>query len=261
MACEALATLGHGDRIGGWADWFVANVGPGPAAVEPTGWAEGRWREALGDYRRLPEWLGFFGGAVVDDGWRDVVGRWVPRLVPALSTALFHGAIRTAHAVRAVDGFDSPARRGELARSLAYWAARYRPGPEPVVTPAVDDVRRAVTEAAARGARHYVARPTIVYLHGVTGAMAVELLVDHLSPEDGSAALAQLEVDHARLYAGGPASGSPTARPGSDHELVLLAATGRDAHQVKLVEACRRGLAITGDPVFLGAASRATHPA
>ena len=38
-------------------------------------------------------------------------------LWPALRTALFHGAIRTAHAVRAVDAVDTPPRRGELAGS------------------------------------------------------------------------------------------------------------------------------------------------
>ena len=48
--------------------------------------------------------------------------------MPALRTALFHGAIRTAHAVRAIDAADTPPRRGELARALGYWAARYREG-------------------------------------------------------------------------------------------------------------------------------------
>ena len=52
--------------------------------------------------------------------------------MPALSTALFHGAIRTAHAVRAADAGDTPPLRGELARALGYWAARYRTGqPQP----------------------------------------------------------------------------------------------------------------------------------
>jgi hypothetical protein len=46
--------------------------------------------------------------------------------MPALRTALFHGAIRTAHAVRAIDAVDTPPRRGALARALGYWAARLR---------------------------------------------------------------------------------------------------------------------------------------
>jgi hypothetical protein len=35
-------------------------------------------------------------GNIDEDGWPTVVAAWVPRLMPALRTALFHGAIRTA---------------------------------------------------------------------------------------------------------------------------------------------------------------------
>jgi len=40
--------------------------------------------------------------------------------MPVLRTALFHSAIRTAHAVRVIDAVDTPLRRGELARALGY---------------------------------------------------------------------------------------------------------------------------------------------
>jgi len=78
-----------------------------------------------------------------------VVATWVPRLMPALRTALFHGAIRTAHAVRAIDTTDTPPRRGELARALGYWAARYREGQPAVPLPAAGDVQLAIVRAAA----------------------------------------------------------------------------------------------------------------
>jgi hypothetical protein len=68
--------------------------------VDPVVPAGFEWRQALGDYHRLPEWIGYFSQAIDDDGWAAVVAAWVPRLMPALATALFHGAIRTAHAVR-----------------------------------------------------------------------------------------------------------------------------------------------------------------
>jgi hypothetical protein len=42
-----------------------------------------------------------------------------------MSGAATHGAIRTAHAVRALGRRDTPERRGELARGLAYWASSY----------------------------------------------------------------------------------------------------------------------------------------
>ena len=65
-----------------------------------------------------------------DRGWRG--GRDVGASpTPALRTALFHGAIRTAHAVRAIDAVDTPPRREELARALGYWAARYLPASLP----------------------------------------------------------------------------------------------------------------------------------
>ena len=125
MACEALAMLDCVGDIDSWARRF-ARVGG--ASVDPVTSAGFEWRQALGDYGRLPEWIGYFSQAIDDDGWPAVVAAWVPRLMPALRTALFHGAIRTAHAVRAINAVDTPPRRGELARALGYWAARYREG-------------------------------------------------------------------------------------------------------------------------------------
>jgi hypothetical protein len=181
-----------------------------------------------------------------------VVAAWVPRLMPALRTALFHGAIRTAHAVRAIDAVDTPPRRGELARALGYWAARYREGqPASPLAPA-GDLRMAVVRAAAGGARRYLARPDIVRLHGVTGAMAVEILAAHIPAADGAAALAQVHAEHAALYA----ATEPVTPPGS--ELTGAAVRSLDPHQVKLVEACRRGHAATGDPAFAAAAETVT---
>src|SRR5262249_23841182 len=122
MACEALAMLDCADDIDSWARRFAA---AGGALVDPAVPAGFDWRQALGDYHRLPEWIGYFTQAIDDDGWPAVVATWVPRLMPALRTALFHGAIRTAHAVRAIDAVDTPPRRGELARALGYSAARH----------------------------------------------------------------------------------------------------------------------------------------
>jgi len=125
MACEALAMLDCTDDIDSWARRFAR---AGGASVDPVVPAGFEWRQALGDYHRLPEWIGYFTQAIDDNGWPAVVATWVPRLMPALRTALFHGAIRAAHAVRAIDAVDTPPRRGELARALGYWAARYREG-------------------------------------------------------------------------------------------------------------------------------------
>src|SRR5215469_12681785 len=163
MACEALAILDCAGDIDSWARRFAQAGGVG---VEPVPAAGFEWRQALGSYDRLPEWIGYFTRAIDDDGWAGVARTWVPRLMPALRTALFHGAIRTAHAVRAIDAVDTPPRRAELARALGYWAARYHTGQPAGPEGPVDDPWAAVVRAAADGARHYLARPNIVHLHG-----------------------------------------------------------------------------------------------
>jgi hypothetical protein len=95
MACEALAMLDCTGDIDSWARRFAR---AGGASVDPVVPAGFEWRQALGDYHRLPEWIGYFTQAIDGDGWPAVVAAWVPRLMPALRTTLFHGAIRTAHA-------------------------------------------------------------------------------------------------------------------------------------------------------------------
>ena len=255
MACEALAMLDCAGDIDSWARRFARAGGASVDPVVPSGF---EWRQALGDYQRLGEWIGYFTQAIDDDGWPAVVATWVPRLMPALRTALFHGAIRTAHAVRAIDAADTAPRRGELARALGYWAARYREGQPAGLLPPAEDIRMAVVRAAADGARRYLSRPDIVHLHGVTGAMAVEILAAHITAIDGAAALAQVHAEHAALYAATqPATQPHPARPpGSD--LTVAAVRSLDPHQVKLVEACQRGHEATGDPAFAAAAERVT---
>lgn len=116
----------------------------------------------------------------------------------------------------------------------------------------------AVVEAAAGGARRYLARPGIVHLHGVTGAMAVEILAARIPATDGAAALAQVLAEHAALYAATEpvTQPHPASRPGGD--LAVAAVRSLDPHQVKLVEACQRGHTATGDPVFAAAAETVT---
>src|SRR5258708_6841964 len=88
MACEALAALGCDDDIDAWARRFARIPGAG---VKPVRVSEFDWEAALGDYRRLPEWIGHFGRVIEHEGWATVVATWVPRLLPALAVALFHG--------------------------------------------------------------------------------------------------------------------------------------------------------------------------
>jgi hypothetical protein len=215
---------------------------------------------------------------IADDGWPEVVEIWVPRLVPAMATVLFHGVIRVGHAVRAIQAADTSARREELARALGYWAARYRPG-RVVGADAggsvsgavqvegavelegggeVDDVQQAVLAAAADAARYYLASPNIPFLHGVTGAMAIELLAPHLSGPDQAAALAQLKAEHRAMYAGARPVAEVRVAGAPRQDLATAAESSGDPHEVKLVEAALRALDLSGDPVFAAASETVT---
>ncbi len=257
MACEALAALGFEATIDSWVGRFEATMGNAVRPV-PPGWAaDFDWRDRLGDYRLLPEWMGYFERAIPEDGWQDVVRVWVPRLVPGLAAALFHGVIRTSHAVRAIEAADTPARRAELARALGNWASWFGSGQSIDAVRPVGDPRSAVAEAAALGARCYVTAPTIFNLHGVTGAMAVHLLSAHLAPADVAFAFAQLEAEHGSLYRGTAVAGD-LGEPDWDDGVAFAAAESYDPHQVKLIEACRRGFDSTGDAGFVAAAQLVT---
>ena len=142
MACGALAVLDCTDDIDSWARRFAR---AGEASVDPVVPAGFESRQALGDYGRLPEWIAYFAQAIGDDGWPAVVATWVPRLMPALGTALFHGAIRTAHAVRAIDAAAreavGAALGNEQAQPVIRFGTRARRDQDQVSVDAVGDER------------------------------------------------------------------------------------------------------------------------
>jgi questin oxidase-like protein len=134
MASDALIELGARDAVPRWVDRYRRrlDLAPEPGLPIPAddggGSGDGAWRGALGDYGRVADWTEFFGRALGEEPWTDVLARWWPRLLPGLVAAATHGVIRTAHAVRAIDrsGAEPSAElRAELAHGLGYWAARY----------------------------------------------------------------------------------------------------------------------------------------
>ncbi len=261
MAMESLVGLGRADALGAWVPHYEAQLAAGPVPVTCEDPAAFDWPAALGRSKRRGEWIGFFQARIADQGWAPVVGEWVPRLTPGLPTALFHGVIRTAHAARALDRADTPARRDELAHALALWAGRFYRGAEPAqsVEPVSNgEIRAAVLDAAADGAGCYLVDGDFAFLHGVTGAVAVARLCDHLEPADARRALAQLRADHAALY-GRTDPVAVGGRPsGFDDEAVEAAVAGFDAHEAKLVDSCKEAFAETQDPVFVAAARLVT---
>lgn len=130
MAAEALARHGHGDEIPAWLDDYCQRLEAAPGSRGRIG----DWRTAMGDPRRLGDWLGFFQDQLADQPWTHVLHTWWPRLVPGIAAGATHGVIRVGHAVRVLrqDG-PTPARLAELAQGLGYWAARWQPVPGAVI--------------------------------------------------------------------------------------------------------------------------------
>ncbi|MCX4981882.1 questin oxidase family protein [Streptomyces sp. NBC_00572] len=131
MGAEALALLGQGDEVAQWVGRYrkaMEHHEPPAArfALDPAD--ESSWRPALGTFRRAGDWEQLFTRELAEAHWREVLVRWWPRLLPGLFAGLTHGVIRTAHAVRGLyatgDG-GTVLQLKELARGLAYWAARY----------------------------------------------------------------------------------------------------------------------------------------
>jgi len=128
MAADALLALARPQAIRPWVERYRRGLTDPPAARKPVD--SESWREALGDYGRVGDWVVFFRRAIAEASWRAVLSDWVLRLAPGSGAAAFHGLIRTAHAARSLGRFESPARRRELADALAYWAARFQNLPD-----------------------------------------------------------------------------------------------------------------------------------
>lgn len=130
MGAEALALLGHGDRVPGWVESYRVlmphhEIPARGCPLDPAD--ESSWRPALGDFSRAGDWEQLFERELAAAPWREVLVRWWPRLLPGLLAQLTHGLIRTAHAVRSLAAAPEPTRLQltELSRGLAYWAARF----------------------------------------------------------------------------------------------------------------------------------------
>jgi hypothetical protein len=123
MAAEALFQLGRGDAVVPWIETYRRRLQPPPGTSSPIDRTS--WREALGDFRRVGDWVAFFRHELSESPWNAVLAEWIPVLAPGMVAAAMHGIIRTAHAARSLGAEETPARVDELASGLGYWAARY----------------------------------------------------------------------------------------------------------------------------------------
>lgn len=131
MAVEAMVRGGRSAVVHRWLDDYSRRLDELPAARAPIG---ADWTAALGDERRIGDWIGYFTGELDGRPWREVLATWWPRLLPGIAAGATHGVIRVGHAVRVLLAEPVAASAGEprvveLAHALGYWAARWQPVP------------------------------------------------------------------------------------------------------------------------------------
>ena len=124
MVAEALCVLGRDDAVIPWVKKYKQRLSAPPLPNKKI--APDDWKSALGDITRDADWIAFMARELDEHPWEEALDTWVARLTPGLAAAAAHGVIRTAHAVRGYAARATPPRKRELARGLAYWAARYQ---------------------------------------------------------------------------------------------------------------------------------------
>ncbi len=129
MAAEALIALGRSESVLSFVEGYkkrFSSIYPNASRKVTSE----NWREALGDSRRVADWVHFFDDQLAEASYKQVLEEWSPLLAPGLSAAAAHGLIRTAHAARSLSIQDTALRRHELAEGLSYWAAYHQVLPE-----------------------------------------------------------------------------------------------------------------------------------
>lgn len=203
MAAEALVRLGRADAVGPWLDSYLRRLDAAPRPRARI--TDADWREALGDLGRSADWEAYFREQFAEAPWREVLGTWWTRLAPGLAAGATHGIIRTSHAARSLDaasGTDIAPRRDELARGLAYWAARYtelRPAaPGTAGTLDLPAAVRGLPRAAELPRRGNI---TAVLAEGLAAQPGFDAAAGALrSPADVSAGLLDLASEFARAF-------------------------------------------------------------
>jgi hypothetical protein len=134
-----------------------------------------------------------------------------------MSGAATHGVIRTSHAVRAIGRRETPERRAELARGLAYWASSYEELPggakPPRVTSAFTDALADVPLYWDAFERSPAGRNIVEQLRHVAELEKFGQVRGLIAqPKDLSAALSALSATFARVY----------LRHGSRHHIIAF---------------------------------------
>lgn len=144
MVVEAMVRGEHADAVHGWIDSYRRRLDDLPS---PRDAINGDWEQALGDERRIGDWIEHFDRELGERAWRDVLATWWPRLLPGIVAGATHGVIRVGHAVRVLLAEEPTAPRvTELAHGLGYWAARWQLVPGVVGPAGARSASRALRE-------------------------------------------------------------------------------------------------------------------
>ncbi|MFC9295361.1 questin oxidase family protein [Streptomyces sp. NPDC057011] len=206
MGAETLAVLGHADKVAAWVEGYrtaMPHHEPPAARFALDAADESSWRPALGAFERAGDWEQLFVRELAEAPWRTVLARWWPELLPGLLAGLTHGAIRTAHAVRSIAAARQPSslQLTELARALAYWAARYTrlPG-EPRLKGAHDIAGAVAALPRFRGEEAVtpaVARKRFSQLDAIPGYFDA---LDSVAPNHAQWLLSEMTAEFAGVY-------------------------------------------------------------
>ncbi|MFI1167676.1 questin oxidase family protein [Streptomyces sp. NPDC020801] len=193
MASDALIAMGYDCAVVPWVDAYRRRLDAPASATRRIGTSEQEWRCALGDVRRVEDWIDFFRRELDERPWEEVLVLWWPRLAPGIAAAAAHGIIRTAHAVRALgrSAEPLPPLLDELARGLGYWACRYHAFPDQLTHYGSRPVDEAV-EALPRLARDVPAEGP-----GIMGRMVPAMTLPHLTDVCAEVRLSDGEVERA----------------------------------------------------------------
>jgi hypothetical protein len=202
MVAEALCALGRPAAVRPWLEALRPALLPRPAAAAPIG--PEAWRAALGHEERTADWMAFLQAELGEAPWRPVLARWLERLAPGYSAIALHGAIRVAHAARALAERETPSRLRELGDALGAWAAGYQTLPLSAVrsTTARLSPRDAIARVPLQPAAERRFRGSIVSaLEGLARFAAFGPVVDWIDPSAAQGAtISALTNAFARVY-------------------------------------------------------------
>jgi hypothetical protein len=291
MGLVSLRGLGaDSPRLQAFFDTESAHLLPAPP---PQAWPAGdAWAGRLGDIAAWPVYVDLFSQWLADEGAAAVLAQALPQLMPGCAAAAFHGPIRAAAALRAGHAGELaaglaywaarhqplgtlPARAGTVAQPLTLLRRLQAvPSKRPLIaqrmaSAAGSALLQATVPRLALGpgtlprlsqlaAQAYAGSGNFTALHMLTASHAMRVLLPFVDEgESADAALRWFWQAWATALVAACLKPRPPVPLLPWPTIVQRALASRDAHVIKLVDACREEEAAHGGTDWQHAASRA----